>query len=68
MKCIVFPGQDHNIWWKAFMIISGIQTDEVDDALNLKLTEIILVTTNGIKSTENTQPAIMAVSIATFAV
>ena len=51
------------------MIISCIETyfEEVDDALDFKLTEIIFGDdADKLNLTENTQPAIMAVSIATL--
>ena len=71
-KCIVFPGQGSQYlgmgrYLKENFDVSKRVFEEIDNALNQNLSEIIFG--NDIKKlnlTENTQPAIMAVSIATF--
>ena len=71
-KCIVFPGQGSQYlgmgrYLKENFDVSKRVFEEIDNALNQNLSEIIFG--DDIKKlnlTENTQPAIMAVSIATF--
>ena len=71
-KCIVFPGQGSQYlgmgkYLKENFAVSKRVFEEVDTSLNQNLSKIIFG--DDIKElnlTENTQPAIMAVSIATF--
>jgi len=71
-KCIVFPGQGSQYlgmgkYLKENFNVSKLVFDEVDSALNQNLSEVIFgEDTSKLNLTENTQPAIMAVSIATF--
>ena len=71
-KSIVFPGQGSQYLGMGKHLydnfsVSKLIFDEVDDALNIKLTEIIFgEDAEKLNLTENTQPAIMAVSIATM--
>jgi len=71
-KCIVFPGQGSQYlgmgkYLKENFDVSKRVFEEVDSALNQNLSEIIFgEDVKKLNLTENTQPAIMAVSIATF--
>jgi [acyl-carrier-protein] S-malonyltransferase len=71
-KCIVFPGQGSQYLGMGRYLydnfkVSKLVFEEVDNALNQKLTDIIFgEDASSLNLTENTQPAIMAVSIATF--
>jgi len=71
-KCIVFPGQGSQYlgmgkYLKENFDVSRRVFEEVDSALNQNLSEIIFgEDAKKLNLTENTQPAIMAVSIATF--
>ena len=71
-KCIVFPGQGSQYigmgkYLKENFDVSKRIFDEVDNALNQNLSKIIFgEDVHQLNLTENTQPAIMAVSIATF--
>jgi [acyl-carrier-protein] S-malonyltransferase len=71
-KCIVFPGQGSQYlgmgkYLKENFDVSKRVFDEVDDSLNQNLSEVIFgEDIEKLNLTENTQPAIMAVSIATF--
>ncbi len=71
-KSIVFPGQGSQYLGMGKHLydnfgISKRVFEEVDDALDFKLTEIIFGdASDKLNLTENTQPAIMAVSIATL--
>jgi len=71
-KCIVFPGQGSQYlgmgkYLKENFNVSKLVFDEVDSALNQNLSEVIFgEDASKLNLTENTQPAIMAVSIATF--
>ena len=72
-KCIVFPGQGSQYlgmgrYLRDNFDVSKNVFDEVDNSLNQKLSDIIFGNeSEKLNLTENTQPAIMAVSIATFA-
>jgi len=71
-KCIVFPGQGSQYlsmgkYLMENFIASKRVFEEVDASLNQNLSKIIFgEEVNKLNLTENTQPAIMAVSIATF--
>lgn len=71
-KCIVFPGQGSQYlgmgrYLKENFDVSRLVFEEIDNALNQNLSEIIFGDdVTKLNLTENTQPAIMAVSIATF--
>ena len=71
-KCIVFPGQGSQYlgmggYLKENFAVSKRVFEEVDDSLDQSLSNIIFgEDANKLNLTENTQPAIMAVSIATF--
>ena len=71
-KCIVFPGQGSQYlgmgrYLKENFAVSRRVFEEVDTSLNQNLGKIIFgEDVNELNLTENTQPAIMAVSIATF--
>jgi len=71
-KCIVFPGQGSQYlgmgkYLKENFDVSRRVFEEVDSSLNQNLSEIIFAADDKkLNLTENTQPAIMAVSIATF--
>ena len=71
-KCIVFPGQGSQYlgmgkYLKENFDVSKRVFEEVDSALNQNLSKIIFgEDVKKLNLTENTQPAIMAVSIATF--
>jgi [acyl-carrier-protein] S-malonyltransferase len=71
-KCIVFPGQGSQYlgmgkYLKENFNVSKRVFDEVDNALNQNLSAVIFgEDIEKLNLTENTQPAIMAVSIATF--
>ena len=71
-KSIVFPGQGSQYlgmgkYLYDNFIVSKRIFDEIDDALDIKLTSIIFgEDADKLNLTENTQPAIMAVSIATL--
>jgi len=71
-KCIVFPGQGSQYLGMGKYLnenfdVSKRVFDEVDNALNQNLSGVIFgEDANKLNLTENTQPAIMAVSIATF--
>ncbi|MCI5054200.1 MAG: ACP S-malonyltransferase [Pelagibacteraceae bacterium] len=71
-KCIVFPGQGSQYLGMGKYLnenfdVSRRVFDEVDNALNQNLSRVIFgEDINKLNLTENTQPAIMAVSIATF--
>ena len=71
-KSIVFPGQGSQYLGMGKYLhdnfsVSKRVFDEVDDALNIKLTDIMFgEDADKLNLTENTQPAIMAVSIATL--
>jgi len=71
-KCIVFPGQGSQYlgmgrYLKENFAVSRRVFEEVDTSLNQNLSKIIFgEDVNELNLTENTQPAIMAVSIATF--
>ena len=71
-KCIVFPGQGSQYlgmgkYLKENFTVSKHVFEEVDASLNQNLSKIIFgEEVNKLNLTENTQPAIMAVSIATF--
>ena len=71
-KCIVFPGQGSQYLGMGKYLnenfdVSKRVFEEVDNALNQNLSKVIFgEDINKLNLTENTQPAIMAVSIATF--
>ena len=71
-KCIVFPGQGSQYlgmgkYLKENFDVSKRVFDEIDNALNQNLISVIFgEDASKLNLTENTQPAIMAVSIATF--
>ena len=69
---LVFPGQGSQYPAMGVELYNNFKEaklvfDEVDDALNFKLSKIIFEGSEAdLKKTENTQPALMAVSIATL--
>jgi len=71
-KCIVFPGQGSQYLGMGKFLMENFTAskrifEEVDTSLNQNLSKIIFgEDVNKLNLTENTQPAIMAVSIATF--
>ena len=71
-KCIVFPGQGSQYLGMGKYLnenfdVSKRVFEEVDNALNQNLSKVIFgEDINKLNLTENTQPAIMAVSITTF--
>ena len=71
-KCIVFPGQGSQYLGMGKFLMENFNAskrvfEEVDTSLNQNLSKIIFgEDVNKLNLTENTQPAIMAVSIATF--
>lgn len=71
-KCIVFPGQGSQYLGMGKFLMENFTAskrvfEEVDSSLNQNLSKIIFgEDVNKLNLTENTQPAIMAVSIATF--
>ena len=71
-KSIVFPGQGSQYLGMGKYLhdnfsVSKRVFDEVDDALNIKLTDIMFgEDADKLNLTENTQPAIMAVSYRNF--
>jgi [acyl-carrier-protein] S-malonyltransferase len=71
-KCIVFPGQGSQYLGMGKFLMENFTVskrvfEEVDTSLNQNLSKIIFgEDVNKLNLTENTQPAIMAVSIATF--
>ena len=71
-KCIVFPGQGSQYLGMGKFLMENFTVskrvfEEVDTSLNQNLSKLIFgEDVNKLNLTENTQPAIMAVSIATF--
>ncbi|MGB1361011.1 MAG: ACP S-malonyltransferase [Alphaproteobacteria bacterium] len=69
-KCFVFPGQGSQSvgmgkeLYDNFSVAKDV-FNEVDDALGAKLSDIIFGDETALGMTENTQPALMAVSVAT---